>query len=278
MTSGDARKLPAEALEVLRRRAVAAVEAGASRVEVARMFGVSRKTVGAWVQAYRTAGDPALRPKPRGRRPGEQLVLSPPHQAATIKAIIAGSPETHGLPHRLWNRQAVAEFVNHRYRILLSATTVTHYLGRWGLIEEAALTPDPARRPIPVFVPVQRPAAGAGTWLPDGEPLWLAWTRPHTPPDTGRGPVAAGHNLLTGFRTHFGDVHVLVAVTNRGVLHFQARLGPFDAGDVTAFLRELAAQAGRGLNVVVGRWPAGAHEVLRSVPAGFPARFILPPG
>ena len=97
-TSGDARSLPAEALEVLRRRAVAAVEAGMSRTEVARAFGVSRKTVGAWVQAYRAAGDDALRPKPRGRRPGEQLALSPPRQAATLEAIIAGSPETHGLP------------------------------------------------------------------------------------------------------------------------------------------------------------------------------------
>ncbi|MGW4059871.1 helix-turn-helix domain-containing protein [Amycolatopsis sp. NPDC004747] len=272
-TSGDARSLPAEALEVLRRRAVAAVEAGASQVEVARSFGVSRKTVGAWVRAYREGGSTAFRPKPRGRRPGEQLVLSPPRQAATIKAIVAGSPESHGLPHRLWNRQAVAELVNHRYRILLSTTTVTHYLGRWGLIEDHALRPELPRRRIPAFVPVQRPAE----WLPAAEPLWFGWTRPHAPPDTGAGPVAAGHNLLNGFRTHFGDVHVLYAVTSRGVLHFQARVGPFDAGDVTAFLRELT-QPGRGLNVVVGRWPAGARDVLRAVPAGLPVRFILVPG
>ncbi|SED21895.1 Transposase [Amycolatopsis tolypomycina] len=277
-TSGDARSLPAEALEVLRRRAVAAVEGGASRVEVARAFGVSRKTVGAWVEAYRAGGDPAFRPKPRGRRPGEQLVLSPPRQAATIEAIVAGPPEIHGLPHRLWNRQAVAEFVNHRYRILLSPTTVTHYLGRWELIEEHALKPAPARR-LPAFVPVPRPGApGHGPWLPDAEPLWLGWTRPHAPPDAGRGAVAAGHNLLNGFRSHFGDVHVLFAVTSRGVLQFLARRGPFDAADVSAFLLELVARTGRGLNVVVTRWPAGARGVLRAVPAGCPVRFVLLPG
>jgi transposase len=278
-TSGDARSLPAEALEVLRRRAVAAVAAGASRAEVARVFGVSRKTVGAWVQAYRAAGDHAFRPKPRGRRPGEQLILSPPRQAATVQAIIAGCPEAHGLPHRLWNRQAVAELVNHRYRILLSATTVTHYLSRWGLIDEQALAPAPATRRLPALVPAQRsPSPNTGPWLPDAQSLRLGWTRPHTPADTGGGPVAAGHNLLNGFRNHFGDVHVLYAVTNRGVLHFQARLGPFETADVTAFLRELTAQAGRGLNVVVDRWPARAREVLRPVAAGLPVRFILPPG
>lgn len=278
-TSGDARRLPAEALEVLRRRAVAAVEAGVSRTEVARAFGVSRKTVGAWVQAYREAGDDALRPKPRGRRPGEQLALSPLRQAATLEAIIAGSPETHGLPHRLWNRQAVAELVNHRYRILLSPTTVSQYLHRWGLIDDPALSPEQARRRLPPLVPLQRPApAGAGPWLPHAGPLWLGWTRPHAPPDTGPVLATAGHNLLTGFRDHFGDVHVLSAVTNRGMLHFQVRRGPFDAADVTGFLGELTARAGRGFTVVVGPWPAGARGILRSVPAGLPVRFILPPG
>lgn len=275
-TSGDARSLPAEALEVLRRRAVAAVEAGVSRTEVARAFGVSRKTVGAWVQAYRAAGDDAFRPKPRGRRPGEQLALSPPRQAATLEAIISGSPETHGLPHRLWNRQAVAELVNHRYRILLSPTTVTQYLQRWGLIDDRALAPEQARRRLPRLVPVQRPApAGAEPW-PHAEALWLGWTRPHAPPDTGL--VTSGHNLLTGFRDHFGDVHVLFAVTSRGMLHFRARRGPFDAADITGFLSELTARTGRGLTVAVGPWPAGARGFLRSVPAGLPVRFILPPG
>jgi transposase len=278
-TSGDARSLPAEALEVLRRRAVAAVEAGVPRTEVARAFGVSRKTVGAWVQAYRAAGDKALRPKQRGRRPGVQLALSPPRQAATLEAIIAGSPETHGLPHRLWNRQAVAELVNHRYRILLSPTTVSQYLHRWGLIDDRALAPEQTRRRLPPLVPLQRPAsAGAGPWLPHAEPLWLGWTRPHAPPDTGRVLVTAGHNLLTGFRDHFGDVQVLFAVTNRGMLHFRARRGPFDAADVTGFLGELSGRTGRGFNVVVGPWPAGARGLLRSVPAGLPVRFILPPG
>lgn len=76
MATEDARSLSAEALEALRRRAVAAVKAGVTRAEVARLFGVSRKTVGAWVAAYQKDGDDAFRPKRRGRRPGEQFALS----------------------------------------------------------------------------------------------------------------------------------------------------------------------------------------------------------
>jgi len=275
MISGDARGIPAGTLEDLRRRAVAAVEAGASRAEVARTFGVSRKAVGEWVRAYREAGDEAFRPKTRGRRPGEQLALSPAQQALIVKTIIAGTPDKHGLPHLLWNRQAVAELVNHRFRILLSVTTVTHYLTRWSLIDEDAYLREMA---APV-VPAQRPfPGGADPGPPGGEAVWLAWTRPRIPPETGRGPVSAGHNLMSGFRNYFGDVHVMSAVSRRGVLHFQAVLGPFDAALVADFLRRLTTQTGRELDVVVGKWPAQGRDILRSVSEGIPARFTPPPG
>lgn len=279
MTSGDARGIPADALEILRRRAVAAVEAGASRAEVARTFGVSRKTVGEWVRAYRAEGDDAFRSKTRGRRPGVQLALTPAQQASIIKTIIAGTPEKHGLPHLLWNRQAVAELVNHRFRILLSATTVTHYLARWSLIDEDEYLQEMVRHRAAPVVPAQRPLPGrADPGLPGGEVVWLAWTRPRIPPETGRGPVAAGHNLMSGFRNYFGDVNVISAVSKRGVLHFQAGLGPFDAAMAADFLRRLATQTGRGLDVVVCRWPAQGRDILRSASEGIPVRFTPPPG
>ncbi|WP_328611542.1 helix-turn-helix domain-containing protein [Amycolatopsis sp. NBC_00345] len=272
MTAGDARGIPADALEVLRRRAVVAVEAGSSRAEVARAFGLSRKTVGEWVRAYRTAGDRAFRPKPRGRRPGEQLALSPAQQAWAVKAIIAGTPETYGLPHLLWNRQAVAELVNHRFRVLLSTTTVTHYLTRWSFLDDDAAArdrPAPARRVFP---------GGADPGLPGREVVWLAWTRPRTPPGAGRGQFSAGHNLMSGFRDYFGDVNVMSAVSRRGVLYFQAGLGPFDADRAREFLRRLSSQTGRRLDVVVDTWPVQGQDILRSASDGIPVRFGPPRG
>jgi transposase len=263
--ASDARGLSAEALEVLRRRAVAAVAAGFSRAEVARLLGVSRKTVGAWVIAYREAGDDAFRPKTRGRRPGEQLALSPQQQAWAIKMIVDGTPDTHGLHHALWTRQAVAELVNRQFRIMLSATTVTQYLTRWGLLEKVSRPREtqPRRKPDP--------------WLPDAEVLWLTWTRPHAPPEFGRGPVASRQNLLTGFRDHFGDVNVVSAVSRRGMLYFQAGLGTFDTDQTAAFLRQLCAQLGRRLNVVVCRWPAQSHHVFDAKPDTVSVRFSAPP-
>jgi transposase len=261
MTTRDARSLPAEALEVLRRRAVAAVESGVSRSEVARLFGVSRKAVGAWVLAYRKQGDTALTPRTRGRRPGEQLALSPMQQARTIKTIVAGTPDTHGLPHLLWTRQAIAELVLREDDILLSHGTIAHYLLRWGLVDEPHLT-EMTRGRVTAVVPRQRDTP-APQWLPGAEALWIAWTRPHAP---SHGPATPGQNLLSGFRNYYGDVNVLLAMSARGVVFFQAGQGPFEAEQAARFLRRLMTQLGRRLNVVVCRWPAQHREMLRCWP------------
>lgn len=266
MAGGDGRSLSPEALEVLRRRAVAAVESGVSRTEVARLFGVSRKTVGVWVSAYQREGDDAFRSKRRGRRPGEQLALSPAQQAWTVRAIVDGTPDQLGMPHRLWTSHAIAELINREFRILLSPATVSNYLVRWGLVVDRRLLETMRSRGGSV-VPRPRPRRGEGNeWLPNAETLWLAWTRPHTPSDTKRGPSLIGRNLLSGFRDYYGDVNVLLAMSNRGMVFFQARRGPFDGRQATEFLERLMAQVGRGLNIVICSWPLEHYGIVRTWP------------
>lgn len=261
MVKRDARTLSPEALEELRRRAVAAVESGGSQAEVARLLGVSRKTVGAWVRAYRRAGEESFRPKSRGRRPGEQLALSPALQASTIKTIIAGPPDQHGLPHGLWSRQAVVELVDREYRIVLSPATAGQYLARWGLIDEPYLK-EMKRAQVMATVPRQRNAViEYQEWISEGEVLWMAWTRPHTSPRN-----SARRNLMTGFRSYFGDVHVLQAISHRSVVFFQARVGPFEPAQVEGFVDGLMEQFGRPLNLIICRWPPQHREMLRAWP------------
>jgi transposase len=266
MSAGDARGLSAEALEVLRRRAVAAVVSGVSRTEAARLFGVSRKTVGAWVTAYEAMGEASFRPARRGRRPGEQLALSPEQQAWTVRTIVGNTPDDLGLPHQLWNAQAIVELVNREFRILLSPATVSKYLIRWGLIEDRrTLDAKRGRSTSPVPRTRMQDFRGNG-WIADGAVMWLAWTRPHTPEEARPMPVTNGQNLMRGFRDYFGEVNVLVAWSNRGVVQFQAKRGPFDAGQAADFLARLLAQVGRGLNIVIAGWPAQHYELIRTWP------------
>ncbi|MEQ0559587.1 helix-turn-helix domain-containing protein [Amycolatopsis sp. NEAU-NG30] len=272
MTDRDARSLSADALEALRRRAVAAVEAGVTRAEVARLFGVSRKTVGAWVAAYQRQGDEAFRPRRRGRRPGEQFALTAGQQAWLVRTIVSGLPEQCGLPHRLWTRQAISELVRREFGIVISSPTVSQYLTRWGLVEEHRLLD--MRRGRVLSGRPREPRPG-NEWLPDAEVLWLAWTRPHTPSAPRRGPVRDRQNLLTGFRDYYGDVNLLLALSHRGMVFFQARQGAFDMPQANEFLTRLTGQFNRGLNIVVCEWPAEHDGMLRTWPEPRPGRLSV---
>jgi transposase len=183
-----ARSLPADALEQLRRQAVAAVGSGLSQTRVARMFGVSRKAVGSWVRAYESGGESTLRPRRRGRRAGEQLALSAAQQGRVVDVLAAGPPDAAGLPWLVWTRKAVAELVARECGVVLAGTTIDKYLLRWELISRDG-----------VFS--RRPGCPPGTLL-------VTWTHPRSP---------------TGSRA----LHALVAVSGGGTLQFLAAAAPF---------------------------------------------------
>jgi transposase len=272
MTTRDARKLSPEALEEIRRRAVAAVESGLSQSDVARLLGVSRKTVGAWVRAFRRSGEDSFRPRTRGRRPGEQLALSTKQQEWTIHAITRGTPESHGLLAELWSRQAVSDLVNREFRVQLSPATVGQYLARWGLIDEPLLK-DVMRIRIAAVVPQWRVTdAEPPWWIPEAKVAWIVWTRPHAPPSDHSGHK---RNLMNGFRNHFGDVNVLQAISHRGVVLFHAQVGPFDAQQAERFLVRLRNQLNGPLNAIACRWPVEQHTVLKELSTPHEHRIAL---
>jgi transposase len=186
--TGGARSLPPDALEQLRRHAVAAVESGFSQTRVANMFGVSRKAVGTWVRAYQSGGEPTLRPRIRGRRAGEGLALSAAQQGRVVDILAAGPPDVAGLPCLLWTRRAVTELISREFGVVLAGTTIDKYLLRWELISRDG-----------VFA--QRGGSPPATLL-------VTWTHPRSPTGTG-------------------GLHALVAVSGRGMLFFLVAAQPF---------------------------------------------------
>ncbi|MFC3898276.1 transposase [Lentzea rhizosphaerae] len=244
----DARKVSPDVLEALRRRAVAAVESGLSRAEVARMLGVSRQTISVWHREYRTRGEEALRSRRRGRQRGEQLALSYAQQLWTIRTVTTCGPDEVGLSYWLWTNQALAELVNNRFRIALSVTTVRNYLIRWGVL------PDP--------VLANRPGGGQAdpgcAVAVSGETLWM-----HSAPFhwlTGPQLHSDGASACSGTDGHGSAM--LYAVSARGTVLFLCSHDPFDGVRLTEFYDRLLRQRGRRLNIVQGWRPTRRADVL----------------
>src|SRR3972149_91943 len=132
----DTRTLSPSAQESLRIRAVKAVLAGHTQVEVAGIFGVPRQTVGLWVKAHRRGGLRSLKAKKRGRPKGGTLL---PWQAAQIvRAITDRTPDQLKLPFYLWTREAVGRLIEDRFGIPLSGWTGGRGLAPRGVIPAKA--------------------------------------------------------------------------------------------------------------------------------------------
>ncbi|WP_307714054.1 helix-turn-helix domain-containing protein [Streptomyces sp. V4I23] len=253
----DARKLSADGLEDLRRCAVAAVESGLPRTEVARMYGVSRQTVGAWVSTYRLKGADALRPRRRGRRPGDRLALSPAQQLWALRTVTASTPEQVGLRHALWTSRSVAELVDRQFHVGLRTPTIRNYLMRWGV---RAAGPPTARPGVP--------RAAAGGPAPSGlvvvgsprpgdssETLWTECARIRWSV-----PAQAAADGVTPGASHDSDL--LIAVSDRGALLFMASRDPYDGAEISDFFERLVRQRGRRVVIAPGWRPIRRPDLL----------------
>lgn len=259
-TMTDARRLSPQGQEDLRRRVVAAIDGGMSQLQAARVFGVSRRAVGVWFRAYRSAGPDALRMQRRGRPPGAQLALARRTQAELLQELASGPPDSMGLSGAAWSRRSVSDLIARQTGRRLNPTTVGHYMTRWGIA------------PAPGTVGPQRAPSARRTFdwdranPGDTQTLWLAWARPV--------PKFVDHDLLPGPGT-FGAgprpgavgppptfLEALIAHSGHGDLLFTVANQPYRATDVVDFGHRLTRCLGRPVHLIVWTWPAEEAAVL----------------
>jgi transposase len=255
MKTKDARSLPGVAQADLRKKAVNAVLNGAKQMEVAKLFGVTRQSVGKWVQAYKEGGRKGLESKRRGRPKGGSLL---PWQAAQIaKTVIDRPPEQLKLPFVLWTREAVSQLIEGRFGIRLSVWTVGRYLSRWGFTPQKPVrraferNPEAVRRWLEEEYPgirAQAKAEHATIYWGDEMGLRSDHAVGRTYGRRGQTPVILG----TGQR--FG-CNMISAVTNRGELNFMVFKPHFSAEVLIDFLDRLVRQSQRMVFLILDRHP-----------------------
>ncbi len=137
MKPDDGRKLDHETLEVLRRRAVERVAAGASAASVAEALGLARSTVSGWVAAYRKGGPDVLRARVATGRP---VKLNKVQLCRLFTMLAAGDPACFGLSDSaLWTRELICRLVDQQFCVSLSAASVARLVRRLGVPTTAPL-------------------------------------------------------------------------------------------------------------------------------------------
>ncbi|MGB8952076.1 MAG: IS630 family transposase [Candidatus Aminicenantales bacterium] len=264
MDKKDARSWTSVAQEEIRRRAVQAVRDGMTQLEAARIFGITRQTVGVWVKKSRHRSLDVLAAKRKGRPFGKRL---PTRQMDWIARAIANKPPDQlRLPFYLWTREAVGQLIERKYGVRVSVWTVGRYLRTWGFTPQKPIRrafeadPEAVRR----WLEVEYPAIKALALREKAEIYWGDEMGLRSDHVTGTSWGLRGRTLVipgTGQRFSCG---MISAITNRGRLYFMVLRQRLKAELFIDFVRRLERQVPRRIFLIVDRLPAHRSATVKT--------------
>ena len=127
----DARKIPDEVMNYLRRIAVRAVEEKHYSPElITAIFGISRSCIYEWLRAYHAKGEDALDTR---KAPGSPPVMTSEIDDGLKKTILHSTPEDHGYDTVLWTLEILVDVLKKRFDLWVSDSTVALHLHQMNL-------------------------------------------------------------------------------------------------------------------------------------------------
>jgi len=251
----DTRRLSPAAQEQVRLKVVAAARDGMPKSKAARLFGVSRTSIDAWLAKIEAGGVRALKSKPRGRPRQSRL---PGWQAANVVRLIEGGcPDQLRLPFALWTREAVRQLLHRRFALDVSVWTVGRYLAHWGLTPQKPLrrayeqNPKAVKRWLKETYPtIRRQAKREKAEIHWGDEMGL-----RSDHQAGRSYGRRGKTpVIPGTGRRFG-CNMMSTVTNRGRLAFMVFKERFTTPVCIRFLKRLIRHRRRRVYMIWDRHP-----------------------
>lgn len=224
MEKVDARKLPRDAQDEMRRQAMRMrEELRLSWKEIARVVGVNVNTVIGWSKRYQQEGMAGLKSRTRGRRflSGRTLTLVQEWQLRSV--IVGENPKQMSLPYALWNRRAVMQLIKVLFDIDMPIRTVGEYLLRWGYTPQRPIKRALEQNPVKIeqwmnetYPSIAARAKAEGAVIYWGDETAVAedghWLRGYAP--AGQTPVLAAPSKRHG-------LSMISAISNQGLVRFE---------------------------------------------------------
>ncbi len=258
----DARSLPHDVLEEMRRLSVQRALGGEALVEIARSIDIHPNTVSKWVRAWRVGGDEEIAST---KASGPPTKLTEPQLAKLRRIILGKNPRQLNFGSALWTLPIIEDVIEKLFDIRLHKTTV------WRLLHRMGLTPQkPVRRAFArdqeqirewtttVFPQIVREARRKQATL-----LFLDETGVHEDGPIGTTWAERGKTpqvMTTGMRRR---VNVISAISPRGRLWFRCFNGTLTATRFIEFLIDLLAETTKPIVLIMDRHPAHVAAVVR---------------
>jgi len=253
MEKQDFRRLPKDARNALRYRAIQMLKRSMTQIKVADILGVRFSTVNRWNRLYRQKGLKGISERTRGRKEGMKRTLSKDQEKEIQRDIIDRHPEQLTLCFALWTRTAVQELIYKKYRIRMPIRTVGEYLKRWGFT--------PKR---PVKLAYEQQPEQIREWL-DGEYprirkqakqdnaviYWGDETGISTESYISRGYSPKGQPSVVKTTGRRFSISMVSAITNEGQVHYMIYKGSLVTDTFIEYLRRLIRTSDRKVYLIL---------------------------
>ena len=218
----DMRKLTAEAAYEVKKQVIRQKETGLTDLAVEKLTGVWRSSVNRIWNVYQKDGLKGLKQKTRGRKSGEQTLLSKEQQQEIRKIIVDKTPEQVKLSFMLWTRQAISELVMDMYSIKLQPRCITNYMDKWGFScqrpTKKAYVQDNVK--VKRFMDIEYPAIAQRAKTENAEIFWGDETGIDNQEHYQRGFAPKGCPPVLEIVSKRERLNMISAITNKGSLKF----------------------------------------------------------
>ncbi len=261
MEKDDARKLSAGEQHERRRQVIRAHKRGRTRSQIAVEVGLSYTAVSKTIARYEELGMAALAPRTRGRRSGEDRVLTPAQEEAIQRTICDKRPEQLKMDFALWSRAAVMQLIEREFGIGLHVRSVGKYLARWGFTPQKPIKRAYEQSPAAVrdwldnrYPDIAQRARQEGAEVHWGDESALVNTdvRGRSFAPKGKTPVAMA---VGGTRQ---KLSMIASVTNQGKARWMIIDGAFNHEKLIEFFESLVKDAGKKIFLILDN--LGVHH------------------
>lgn len=246
MEKSDARRLPLEALNERRRRAVKLRLKGKTWKEVSEEAELSVNACRSAYAAWEGGGWKAVTVKKRGRKEGSGRRLTEAQEKRIRRLIVDRTPDQLKLGFALWNRQAVGLLIEQEYGICLPVRTVGEYLRRWGYTPQKPIKRAYEQNPAQVkkwldeeYPEIARRAKEEGAEIHWGDETGLS-----TNDVRGRGYAPKGKTPVVRVTQRRENLGIISTVTNQGKVRWKLFEGAMNADILIDFFKRLIRDTG----------------------------------
>lgn len=246
----DARKIPDEVMDHLRRIAVRAVEEKQYSPELAADFlGISRSSIYDWLRRYHTQGEGALDTK---KALGGPVVMTSEMDQWLKATILNSTPLDHGYDTVLWTLSILVELLKKHFNTWVSDSTVALHLHQMKLSCQKPCYRARGRNPVKVaafinekFPMIQRVAQKLGADILFEDEAGIAimtrsgrtWGKVDSPPPVTVSDQRGGYNVLS-------------MITAQGELIYELEEKTINSERYIEFLRRVLANHPRPIIVI----------------------------